>query len=77
MDVETQLALHGDRSADDQDPYVPYVSLDPLNDPTFRIKVLNTNKECCKLRMGRERCATQVNLLFTPTNFLVFVYIVY
>ena len=44
MDVETQLALHGDRSADDQDPYVPYVSLDPLNDPksfTFRIKVLN------------------------------------
>ena len=80
MDVETQLALHGDRSADDQDPYVPYVSLDPLNDPksfTFRIKVLNTNKECCKLRMGRERCATLVNLLFTPTNFLVFVYIVY
>ena len=81
MDVETQLALHGDRSADDQDPYVPYVSLDPLNDPksfTFRIKVcvcvefisrlnhyslnkkyvmVNTNKECCKLRMGRERCS--------------------
>ena len=42
MDVETQRALHGDHSAGDQ--YVPYVSLDPLNDPksfTFRIKVLN------------------------------------
>ena len=50
MDAETQLALHGDHSAGDQ--YVPYVSLDPLNDPksfTFRIKVLNNGtREVCE-----------------------------
>ena len=64
MDVETQLALHGDNSADSQDPYV---SLDPLNDPksfTFRIKVQSTkNREGCKLLIGtREVCDSRVHL---------------
>ena len=60
MDAETHLALHGDRSTDEQEPYVPYVSLDPLNDPksfTFRLKV-QLNRDGCKLLTGRERCAT-------------------
>ena len=60
MDAETHLALHGDRSTDEQEPYVPYVSLDPLNDPksfTFRLKV-QLNRDVYELLTGRERCAT-------------------
>ena len=61
MDVETQLALHGDHTGDE--PYVPYVSLDPLNDPksfTFRIKVQIEQKALPTSNGTREVCDSRV-----------------